>query len=94
MIVRAAEVHEVDQLATIWYEGWNDAHAELVPAELKRERTRDSFRDRLRAALADVRVAGPISAPVGFTIVKGDELYQLYVVGAGARVWGGGGVDR
>lgn len=79
MIVRAAEVHEVDQLATIWYEGWNDAHAELVPPELKRERTRDSFRDRLRAALADVRVAGPMSAPVGFAIVKGDELYQLYV---------------
>jgi GNAT superfamily N-acetyltransferase len=26
-----------------------------------------------------VRVVGPPGAPVGFTIIKGDELYQLYV---------------
>jgi ribosomal protein S18 acetylase RimI-like enzyme len=33
----------------------------------------------VKAALPDVRVAGPTGAPVGFCIVKGDELDQLYV---------------
>ena len=79
MDVRAAEEHEIDQLARIWYEGWNDAHAHLVPAELTRQRTLESFRDRLLAALSDVRVAGASGTPVGFAMTKGDELYQLYV---------------
>ena len=79
MDVRAAEEHEIEQLARIWYEGWNDAHAHLVPAELVRHRTPERFRDRLLAAFADVRVVGASGAPVGFVIVKDDELYQLYV---------------
>jgi ribosomal protein S18 acetylase RimI-like enzyme len=79
MDVRAAEEHEIDQLARIWYEGWNDAHAHLVPAELTRQRTLESFRNRLLSALSDVRVAGASGAPVGFAMTKGDELYQLYV---------------
>jgi ribosomal protein S18 acetylase RimI-like enzyme len=77
--VRPAEEAEIDRLAQIWYDGWHDAHARILPAELTRIRTLDSFRDRLQAALPDVRVVGPFSAPVGFCIVKGDELYQLYV---------------
>jgi ribosomal protein S18 acetylase RimI-like enzyme len=77
--VRPAEEAEIDRLAQIWYDGWHDAHARILPAELTRIRTLESFRDRLQAALPDVRVVGPFSAPVGFCIVKGDELYQLYV---------------
>jgi len=79
MDVRAAEEVEIDHLAKVWYDGWRDAHAQIVPAELARLRTLDSFRDRLHAALPSIRVAGPSGSPVGFTIVKGDELYQLYV---------------
>lgn len=79
MDVRDAEEQEVDALAQIWYDGWKDAHAEIVPAELKRIRTRESFTERMRAALATVRVAGPPGAPVGFHMLKDDELYQLYV---------------
>jgi ribosomal protein S18 acetylase RimI-like enzyme len=77
--VRDAEPGEVARLAQIWYDGWQDAHAEILPAELKRLRTLESFRDRLAAGLADVRVAGPVGAPVGFCMTKGAELYQLYV---------------
>lgn len=77
--VRAAERHEVDRLAHIWYQGWIDAHAEIVPAELKRVRTFESFGDRMENLLPAVRVVGPIGAPLGFHIVKDDELYQLYV---------------
>ena len=79
MDVRAAEDSEIDLLARMWHDGWQDAHAEILPAELKRHRTLESFRDRLREALPNIRVAGPPEAPVGFSILKGDELYQLYV---------------
>jgi ribosomal protein S18 acetylase RimI-like enzyme len=79
MDVRDAAAGELDRLARIWYDGWQDAHAQIVPAELARVRTLESFRERLRAALPSVRVAGPPAAAVGFHIVKDDELYQLYV---------------
>jgi ribosomal protein S18 acetylase RimI-like enzyme len=79
MDVRAAEESELDLLAKIWYDGWQDAHAGILPAGLKRHRTLDSFRDRLQEALPNTRVAGPPGAAVGFSILKGDELYQLYV---------------
>jgi GNAT superfamily N-acetyltransferase len=79
MDVRAADPAELDQLTQIWYDGWHDGHARLVPAELTALRTFDSFRRRLAAALPDVRVAGAPGAPVGFHVIKEDELYQLFV---------------
>ena len=77
--VRRAHDTELDALARLWYESWQDAHAAIVPAELTHARTLDSFKQRLRILLPDVRVAGPIGAPLGFCIVKDDELYQLFV---------------
>jgi ribosomal protein S18 acetylase RimI-like enzyme len=79
MNVRAAEEAEIDQLAKLWYDGWQDAHAQILPPELKRRRTLESFRQRLQAALPNTRVVGPPGAAVGFCMVKDDELYQLYV---------------
>jgi ribosomal protein S18 acetylase RimI-like enzyme len=78
MNVRAAEEREIDQLAQIWYDGWHESHAPIMPEELTRLRTLESFRDRLRMALASVRVIGASGAPVGFCIVQDDELYQLF----------------
>ena len=82
MNVRAAEPGEIDRLAQLWFDGWQDAHLDILPAELRRFRTLESFRERLEAALPHVRVAGPPGEPAGFSIVKGDELYQLYVSSA------------
>src|SRR5512132_437740 len=79
MHVRTAEEREIDGLARLWYDGWQDAHAQILPVELRRVRTLDSFRQRLRTALPDTRVVGPPSGPSGFCITKGDELYQIYV---------------
>ena len=59
MTVRNAEATEIDRLAGIWHEGWHEAHAPIVPAELTRLRTLESFRSRLQEALPNVRVAGP-----------------------------------
>jgi len=79
MNVRPAEAAEIDQLARIWFEGWQDAHGRIVPAGLARLRTLDNFRERLQAALPGVRGAGPFREPVGFYLLKGDELDQLYI---------------
>jgi GNAT superfamily N-acetyltransferase len=77
--VRSADERDLDQLAQVWFDGWHESHAQIVPPELTRLRTVDSFRDRLRAALPDVRVVDTSGVPVGFSVVKGDELYQLFV---------------
>src|SRR6476660_3730345 len=79
MDVRAAEAVEIDQLARIWYEGWHDAHAQIVPPELARLRSLASFRPRLEAALPNIRVVGQPGSTIGFCIVRGAELYQLFV---------------
>jgi len=79
MQVRTAEEREIDGLARLWYDGWQDAHAQILPLELRRLRTLDSFRQRLQTALPDTRVVGPPGAPSGFCITKVDELYQIYV---------------
>jgi ribosomal protein S18 acetylase RimI-like enzyme len=77
--VRRAEAGELDHLAQLWCDGWHDAHAGIVPSELTRLRTLESFRDRLQAALPDIRVVGPFGTPVGFCMIKDAELYQLFV---------------
>jgi ribosomal protein S18 acetylase RimI-like enzyme len=82
MPVRPAQESEIDHLAGVWHEGWHEAHARILPEELTRLRTRERFAERIRAALPNVRVAGPLGSPVGFCILKGDELYQLYVAAA------------
>jgi ribosomal protein S18 acetylase RimI-like enzyme len=79
MDVRSARKTEVDHLAKVWHDAWHDAHARIVPPELTRVRTFANFRRRLAAALSAVRVIGPLGMPVGFHIVQGDELYQLFV---------------
>jgi GNAT superfamily N-acetyltransferase len=76
--IRDANSSEIGQLAKIWFDGWQDAHARIVPAELARVRTLQSFEERLRAASTPVRVA-ETGAPVGFYVLKGAELYQFYV---------------
>ncbi|TQV69611.1 GNAT family N-acetyltransferase [Exilibacterium tricleocarpae] len=79
MNVRTATEAELDLLASIWYDGWQDAHARILPAELARHRTLESFRHRLQSNLQNVRVAGSPDEPLGLCITSDDELYQLYV---------------
>lgn len=90
MNVRAAEDADVEPLSRLWWTGWHDGHAAIVPAELTRLRTVESFGDRLRAALPTVRAMGPVGEPIGFHLVKGDELNQFYLA-AKARGSGAAG---
>ena len=79
MVIRPAEPGDVDVLSKIWHEGWHDAHARLMPVELTNDRTLESFRERLPTMLADTSVAEASGTPLGFCVLKDDELYQLYV---------------
>lgn len=79
MKLRTAEARDADRLARIWYDGWQDAHAAILPVELARLRTYESFRERLLERLRDTRVAELSGETVGFCIIKEDELYQLFV---------------
>jgi GNAT superfamily N-acetyltransferase len=81
---RPVDGADLDPLADLWHEGWRDAHLGIQPAELAELRTLESFRGRLEAAWADIRVVGPRGRPLGFTMLKDDELYQFYV-GRAAR---------
>jgi GNAT superfamily N-acetyltransferase len=78
-MVRDALSSEVPILARLWHDGWQDAHADILPEALARLRTLESFAERLAAHLEDVRVTGPAGAPTGFCMLKDDELYQLFV---------------
>ena len=90
MDVRKAEITEIDALARIWYDGWQDAHAELLPAAFARERTLESFRERLPRVLTDLRMVGEPGEPLGLSITKDDELNQFYV----AAEWRGKGIAQ
>lgn len=80
--IRNPAESEVNAIAQIWYDGWQDAHAALMPEELTRARTLESFRQRIAAGLSKVRVAGPLGSPLGFYMLKGEELDQLFVAAA------------
>jgi hypothetical protein len=93
MELRAPDASEIDLLARVWFDGWRDAHARIVPEELTRLRTLQSFRERLPDLLPRTRVAGAPGDPVGFAITKDDELYQLYVAARALGTGVGGGAD-
>ena len=80
--VRNAERSDIEHLVRLWFSGWQDAHAAILPAELSRYRTPESFRQRLIDGLALTRVSGPPDSPSGLCMIKQDELYQLYVAPA------------
>jgi ribosomal protein S18 acetylase RimI-like enzyme len=79
MEIRSAREADIGRLATIWHDGWRDGHLAIVPAALASARTLDSFRERLLAAIDQVRVARRHGDLVGFAMFKDDELYQFYV---------------
>jgi ribosomal protein S18 acetylase RimI-like enzyme len=78
-MIRNAIEADMATLARLWFHGWQDGHAAVVPTELARLRTRESFHQRLVEGLDRVRVCARDSKILGFSMLKGDELYQFYV---------------
>lgn len=91
LATRAAEREDRAPLAQLWRQGWLEAHQAIVPEALIALRTPESFAERMAAALPRVRVLGPVGAPLGFHLIKGDELNQFYLA-AEARGSGAAGV--
>ena len=81
--IRKAQAEDHAALTEIWHDGWVEAHADHVPAELVQLRTKNSFHIRLVDMLETTFVAGPIGAPVGFCAIKNNEIYQMYVAPSG-----------
>ncbi|MXQ08758.1 GNAT family N-acetyltransferase [Alphaproteobacteria bacterium GH1-50] len=77
--IRRADPADLGPLAKLWHDGWHEAHAAHVPAELVRHRTPETFAARLARYGDRLRTAGPSGAPLGFCVVTGDEIDQLFV---------------
>ena len=78
-VVRKATSNDVVVVAQIWHTGWIDGHLGHVPPELVRHRNEAQFVSRSRDRLGNMWVAESNSQTVGFVVVKGDEVEQLYV---------------
>ncbi len=79
MNTRPATASDFDGLVTLWYQGWHDGHAQIVPAKMRDSRTMQNFRERVEGSYREMRVVGESGAPRGFHIVKRDELAHLYI---------------
>ncbi|MCK9795912.1 GNAT family N-acetyltransferase [Isoptericola sp. 4D.3] len=77
--LRPATAADADAVAHIWREGWADAHLGHVPDALVAVRTPASFAERARDRVADTTVATRQGTVVGFVMVAGDEVDQLYL---------------
>src|SRR5215218_973039 len=79
--VRRATLDDAEAVARIWHSGWRDGHIGNVPDGLVRHR--DDVRlyeSRARDRVGQMWVAASAGGqPVGFVVVKGDELEQVYV---------------
>ncbi|MCW2834991.1 MAG: GCN5-related N-acetyltransferase [Nocardioides sp.] len=84
--IRSATSADMPAVADLWHEGWHDGHAGHVPDGLTALRTRAAFHERTADRVADTTVAVDQSGEVvlGFVMVAGDELEQVFV-GRAAR---------
>ena len=81
--VRKATADDVETVARIWHAGWIDGHLGHVPPGLVRYRdNQEQFASRAQARLENMWVAQSTGRPVGFVVVKADEIEQLFVESA------------
>lgn len=77
--IRPATDDDVPALARIWLTGWHDGHDGHVPPELVAHRTPETFPPRVRERLATTWLAERDGVVLGFVVVVGDEVEQVYV---------------
>lgn len=66
-------------VADLWHAGWHDAHPGHVPDGLTQRRTLAAFHERAVSRVSDTTVADLDGRVVGFVMVVGDEVEQVYV---------------
>ena len=77
--IRPAEDADMAAVADLWHEGWHDGHAGQVPDGLTAVRTLAAFHERTPARVADTAVAVVGGLLLGFVMVVGDEVEQVFV---------------
>lgn len=79
--LRGATSGDAGVVARIWYEGWRDGHLGHIPEALVAARTRESFDLRAAERVGDTTVCTVDGQVVGFVMVVGDEVEQVYLSG-------------
>jgi ribosomal protein S18 acetylase RimI-like enzyme len=77
--LRAAVPEDAEAIAAVWHAGWADGHLGHVPEALSAHRTLDDFRRRVPERLPQTMVAIAAGRVVGFVMLHGDEVEQVYV---------------
>ncbi len=77
--LRAAQLRDVEAIASVWYAGWRESHLGHVPDELLAHRSRDLFVERVPVRLATTTVATVEERVTGLVVTHRDEIEQLYV---------------
>jgi GNAT superfamily N-acetyltransferase len=78
-VLRPATPEDFEYIARIWHQGWSDGHLGNVPEGLQEHRQLSDFRTRVPERIQDTTVAIVDGRVVGFVMVKGDEVEQMYV---------------
>lgn len=78
-ILRPATPDDMPRIADLWHAGWHDAHPGHVPEELTVARTLAEFHQRAPHRVGDTTVAEVDGVLVGFVMVVGAEVEQVYV---------------
>ena len=79
MTLRPAVPDDMATVADIWHRAWHSAHPGHVPDGLTAARTLEAFHDRTPSRVADTTVAEVDGRVVGFTMVDGNEVEQVFV---------------
>ncbi len=77
--LRPATREDAGTVAAIWHQGWRDGHLGFVPDGLLGLRSAESFAARAPERVADTTVAELDGVVVGFVMVVGDEVEQVYL---------------
>jgi GNAT superfamily N-acetyltransferase len=78
-MLRPGTAADAGLVAEIWHRAWHVAHPGHVPAGLTAARTLPAFRERTPGRVADTTVAEVDGRVVGFTMIAGDEVEQVFV---------------
>ena len=78
-IVRPGAPSDAAAVADIWHRGWHVAHPGHVPDGLTAARTLAAFHERAPGRVDDTTVAEIDGRVVGFVMVVGDEVEQVFV---------------
>jgi len=77
--LRPATDADMPAVADLWHAGWHDAHVGHVPEGLTAARTLTAFHERAAARAGETTVAVDGATLLGFVMVVGDEVEQVYV---------------